>query len=97
MRAIALSAGVPESALLLDEGGGTTAATVRNVAALARARGWQRIFAVSHDYHLARIRLLGDRAGVPLRTVPAEETCPAGWKWAACAREVVAWGAAWLL
>lgn len=96
MRTIALAHGVPDAALLLDEDGVTTAASVDNVAALARARGWRRIFAVSHDYHLARIRLLGDRARVPLRTVPAEETCPAGWKAAACAREVVAWSAAWL-
>ena len=97
MRALALAHGVPESALVLDEQGPTTAATVENVAGLAPARGWGRILAVSHDYHLARIRLLGDRAGIVLRTVPAEETCPAGWKWAARAREVVAWGAAWLL
>lgn len=88
MRAIALAEGVPAEAIVLDEEGWTTAATVANAASLARERGWRRVFAVSHDYHLARIRLLGDRAGLPVRTVPAVETCSPGWKVFATAREV---------
>ena len=97
MRAIALAEGVPAAALVLDERGATTAATVANAAALCRERGWRRVLAVSHDYHLARIRLLAGRAGLSVLTVPAGETCPGGWKVAATAREVVAWAAAWLL
>ena len=96
MRAIALARGIPASALVLDERGADTAATLANVAALGRARGWRRVVAVSHDYHLARIRLLSERAGLSVRTVPAVETCPPGWKVVARAREVVAWAAAWM-
>jgi uncharacterized SAM-binding protein YcdF (DUF218 family) len=69
MRAIARAQGVPDGALILDEAGATTAATVRNAAALAKARGWTRIAAVSHDYHGARIRLLCARAGLAGRKV----------------------------
>jgi uncharacterized SAM-binding protein YcdF (DUF218 family) len=96
MRRIALAEGVPESALLLDEGGATTAATVRDVFELAKDRAWRRVLAVSHDYHLARIRLLFDRVRLPVLTVPARETCDSRWKLAASAREVLAFTAAWL-
>lgn len=96
MRDICVAQGVPAAALVLDEQGQTTAATVACVAALARARGWRQVLAVSHDYHLARIRLLGQRAGLALRTVPARETRPQGWKVAAVAREALAWTVAWL-
>jgi uncharacterized SAM-binding protein YcdF (DUF218 family) len=96
MRRIALAEGLPASALVLDEEGLTSAATVANVASLSRERGWRRVLAVSHDYHLARIRLLADRAGLSLRTSPARETCSSRWKLSATAREVVAFTAAWL-
>ena len=95
MRAIARAEGVPDAALVLDEGGADTAATVRFAARAARERGWRRVLVVSHDYHLARVRLLADRAGLVVRTVPAAETRPGGWKVAATARELLAWAATW--
>jgi uncharacterized SAM-binding protein YcdF (DUF218 family) len=95
MRAVARAQGVPDAALVLDEGGVDTAATVRFAAALARDRGWRRVLVVSHDYHLARVRLLADREGLAVRTVPATESAAASWKHAARAREVRAYHAAW--
>ncbi len=97
MRALAREAGVPDSALVLDEGGVDTAASVRFAARLARERGWRRVLVVSHDYHLARVRLLADREGLVVRTVPADETRGGGWKCAAIPREVLALTAAWAL
>ena len=98
MRRLALDAGVPASALVLDEGGVDTAASVRFAARLARERGWRRVLVVSHDYHLARVRLLAAREGLVVRTVPATETRgPLMWKCTAIPREVLAWAAAWAL
>jgi hypothetical protein len=88
----------PASALVLDEGGVDTAASVRFAARLARERGWRRVLVVSHDYHLARVRLLAAREGLVVRTVPATETRgPMMWKCTAISREVLAWAAAWAL
>lgn len=95
MRTLALEAGVPASALVLDEAGVDTAASIRFAARLARERGWRRVLVVSHDYHLARVRLLADREGLTVRTVPAVETRGRLWKCTAIPREVLAWGAAW--
>lgn len=95
MRRLAREEGVPDAALVVDETGADTAASVRFTARLARERGWSRVLVVSHDYHLARVRLLAARAGLVVRTVPARETCPPGWKASAVVREVVAYVAAW--
>jgi uncharacterized SAM-binding protein YcdF (DUF218 family) len=97
MRRIARAEGVPDEAIVLDETGVDTEASIRCAAALARAKGWGRVLVVSHDYHLARVRLLADRAGLAVRTVPASETCPGGWKIPAFAREVAAYVATWAL
>ena len=74
MRRVASDAGVPDDAILLDYDGVNTQATATNVAALALARGWSRILAVSHFYHLPRIKMAVDRGGLRVYTVPAEET-----------------------
>ncbi len=95
MRRIALAEGVPDEALVLDETGVDTASSVRFTARLARERGWGRVLAVSHDYHLARVRLLAAREGLVVRTVPARETCSGRWKPFAVVREVAAYLAAW--
>ncbi len=74
MRARAVAAGVPESAIVLDEGGVDTASTVRNAAALMRARRMRSAIAVTHYYHEPRVKMLFDRAGVRAVTVPARMT-----------------------
>jgi vancomycin permeability regulator SanA len=78
MARIAREAGVPARALILDEHGATTDASVRGVRALAQVHGWRRVLLVSHDYHLARISMSARRAGLDAATVPAEEPVPLG-------------------
>lgn len=73
MRRVAMEHGVPDAAILLDHDGVNTKATAVNVVALARARGWGRILAVSHFYHLPRIKMAVGRRGLRVFTVPAEE------------------------
>jgi uncharacterized SAM-binding protein YcdF (DUF218 family) len=97
MRRLAREEGVPEEAIVLDEGGVDTEASLRFAADLAEERGWRTVLVVSHDYHLARIRLHAARLGLCVRTVPATETCSTRWKAAATLREVAAFLAAWVL
>jgi uncharacterized SAM-binding protein YcdF (DUF218 family) len=73
MRRVAQEQGVPDAAILLDPDGVNTKATAVNVVALARARGWGRVLAVSHFYHLPRIKMAVGRRGLRVYTVPAEE------------------------
>jgi uncharacterized SAM-binding protein YcdF (DUF218 family) len=74
MRRIALDMGVPEDAIALDPDGVNTAATVANTTSAVLGRGARRILAVSHFYHLPRIKLCFSRAGVEAYTVPAQES-----------------------
>ncbi|MBI1189129.1 MAG: hypothetical protein GC200_00385 [Tepidisphaera sp.] len=88
MKALAIRQGVPPSAILTDERGFNTLATIRNTST-ALAPG-ARILAVSHAYHLARIKLTSDRAGLNAYTVPAAESRPLLGKPYFLAREVAA-------
>lgn len=74
MRDRAEKAGVPHQAILLDEEGVTTAATVYNVANLLKKEGIATALVVSHYYHEPRAKMLFDRAGVHAFTVPAKMT-----------------------
>lgn len=67
MRRLAVSLGVPDKAIVTDRGGVNTRATVRATAA------YGRILTVSHFYHLPRVKLTYQRAGVEVFTVPARE------------------------
>lgn len=67
MRRLALEAGVPEEAVVSDPAGVNTRATVANL----RQR---RVVAVSHYYHLARIKLAASRRGVGCATSPCPMT-----------------------
>jgi uncharacterized SAM-binding protein YcdF (DUF218 family) len=53
MRRMALAAGVPDHAIVLDAGGTNTEATVRSTVTLLRRSGARRVLAVSHGYHSA--------------------------------------------
>ena len=66
MRRYALAHGVPASAITLDANGINTEATVRNT-----AKSGARILAVSHFYHLPRIKMTYQRYGAEAYTVPA--------------------------
>jgi len=76
MRRLALDAGVPAGAIFLDEQGLNTHATAANTASLFARLGVRRVLAVSHFYHLPRIKLIYRRLGWEVYTVPAEETYP---------------------
>lgn len=66
MRRAAIAWGVPAPAIALDANGVNTEATVRNT-----AHAGARILAVSHFYHLPRIKMTYQRYGVDVCTVPA--------------------------
>jgi vancomycin permeability regulator SanA len=74
MRRLALEAGVPDEDILLDESGEDSWATIIGARRLAAEHGWKRLLLVSHYYHLPRLRLAADRAGLSARTVPCRQT-----------------------
>jgi vancomycin permeability regulator SanA len=96
MEKIALSAGVPASALIRDDAGVDSRSSIRAARNLADTHGWSRVLLVSHDYHLARLQLLGERAGLDAATVPARESVAWPTKPLFIGREVLAW-AYWYL
>jgi uncharacterized SAM-binding protein YcdF (DUF218 family) len=88
MRRMAVSLGVPDSAILRDEAGLSTAATLRNVRPLLAGHS---AIAVSEFYHLPRIKLACQRTGIDIRTVPARPAHWArSWPLASMAREIPA-------
>lgn len=72
MRDLAISLGVPGSAIELDRDGLNTQATVNNLVKLSTTP--QRVLAVSNFYHLPRIKLCFRRAGWEVWTVPARDS-----------------------
>lgn len=74
MRALAIQLGVPSSDIEVDLEGLNTQQTVNN----AVRHDWNghppRVLAVSHFYHLPRIKLCFRRAGWDVMTVPADES-----------------------
>ena len=73
MKQFAMHMGVPEEAILEDREGVSTRATVRNTCAAFREHGVRRVLAVSHFYHLPRIKMSYARVGQEVYTVPARE------------------------
>lgn len=96
MRAFAIEAGVPSEAIILDETGRNTRATVVEVARRLNAAGWRSTLMVSHDYHLARVKLFSHRIGLRAFTVPAQELRPLRAGPYYVARELVAFVWYWL-
>jgi vancomycin permeability regulator SanA len=79
MAEVAVAGGVPRDAVLVDEAGITTEATVANSLAILEAAGVPRgapIVAVSQAYHLPRVQLAYSDAGIDVLTVPAPEVQP---------------------
>jgi vancomycin permeability regulator SanA len=74
MKQMAMRLGVKESDILVDREGINTQATVRNSGPIFRGVGASRVLVVSHFYHLPRIKLAYQRAGVEVYTVPAKES-----------------------
>lgn len=93
MKRMAIFSGVSESDILLDASGLNTQATVENSRSFIKKNGIRRVLAVSHFYHLPRIKMCFERAGIEAFTVPAEEGFPLRKTPWFMAREVVAfWG-----
>jgi uncharacterized SAM-binding protein YcdF (DUF218 family) len=74
---LAISEGVPSAALILDEKGLNTDTTVDNSVFLFKDHRIKKVLAVSHDYHLPRVKMTFERAlagsGIAVYTVPAQE------------------------
>jgi vancomycin permeability regulator SanA len=71
MAEFACARGVPARDVLLDPDGVTTYQSAVNCAALLRRDGYTTAMLVSQYYHLARTKLIFERRGVQVRTVPA--------------------------
>lgn len=74
MRLMALELGVPDAAIVLDPQGLSTWATVQNTSPMFAASSARRVLAVSHFYHLPRVKLTYQSRGWDVFTVPARET-----------------------
>jgi uncharacterized SAM-binding protein YcdF (DUF218 family) len=72
MRRLAVSMGVPNSAILLDTGGHNTHATVRDTTAMFTQFHMRRVLVVSHFFHLPRIKMAYQRAGWNIYSVPVD-------------------------
>ncbi|HET6248161.1 MAG TPA: YdcF family protein [Tepidisphaeraceae bacterium] len=97
MRKLALQLGVPDSAIHLDPGGLNTGDTVADTDVIFRELHAHRVLAVSHFYHLPRIKLAYCQAGWDVYTVPAVQhyRLPGAGRFL-MAREMVALGAYYL-
>jgi vancomycin permeability regulator SanA len=95
MATLAESLSVPRHALILDHQGLNTRASITNTAAICRDHSFSRVLAVSHFYHLPRIKLEACRAGLDLCTVPAPQGQPLRALPWFMARETAAWWLYW--
>lgn len=91
MKRFAVSLGVPADRIVLDPAGLNTAATVANAGSIFQRHGVRRALAVSHFYHLPRIKLACDSAQLTVYTVPAEQRYTLSALPYNMAREVAAW------
>ncbi len=71
MKRFAVSEGVAAERVVMDPKGVNTFASAVNCAALFRRYGWRRVMIVSQYYHLARAKLIFERQGLSVLTVPA--------------------------
>jgi vancomycin permeability regulator SanA len=71
MRSLAIALGVPSGRLRLDVRGINSQATVNDTAASLGIGSWQPLLIVSNFYHLPRLKLAHQRAGLAAYTVPA--------------------------
>ena len=74
MRNFSIRRGVRPEHIILDKEGLDTRRTAENTVALFRRYRYRRVLAVSHFFHLPRIKMAYKRAGFEIYTVPAKET-----------------------
>lgn len=75
MAALLRERGVPDEALVLDDAGVTTRATVANLATLG-AGAWRKVLAVSSTFHVYRIVEEARRQGITALAAPARRGPP---------------------
>lgn len=73
-RVYAMSRGVPDSALLLENEGRTSSQSLRAAADLLHAYGAHTAIVVSDPFHMLRLEILGRRYGLDPLTSPALPT-----------------------
>lgn len=73
-RRYAVSQGVPDSVILVEREGQTSAQSVAAAAGLMRDRGLRRALLVSDSYHMLRLELLARRAGIQPYRAPTPES-----------------------
>lgn len=76
MRGLAVDAGVPESALLIEPVSRNTQENATHAAAILGARGTTTVILVTDRYHALRARLLFRLAGVAVRSVHVTAMSP---------------------
>ncbi|MBU1219969.1 YdcF family protein [Myxococcota bacterium] len=74
MKTMAMKLGVPENVIIRDEKGLNTSGTVVGVQEIMKKYEIRTLLAVSHFYHLPRIKLEFARKSINVYTVPAKET-----------------------
>jgi uncharacterized SAM-binding protein YcdF (DUF218 family) len=72
-RSYAIRHGVPDSLILIEREGVTSAQSVGAAAALMRAHGLESALVVSDAYHMMRLELLVRRAGIQPYRAPAPD------------------------
>jgi uncharacterized SAM-binding protein YcdF (DUF218 family) len=70
-RRYALDTGVPDSVILVDRKGQTSAQSVQEAASLMHANGLHSALIVSDSYHMVRLELLARKAGIRPFRAPA--------------------------
>lgn len=91
MQSFAVARGIPIEATRLDLAGVNTRATVENTVPLFIADDIRSVLAVSHDYHLPRIKMAYQQHGIETFTVPAKQRYRLRAGPIYMAREVAAW------
>lgn len=71
MRRLVLQAGIPETALILDEAATSTQESIHNASRVARERGWGAVLVVSDPFHIYRARQMARDAGLEAYGAPA--------------------------
>jgi uncharacterized SAM-binding protein YcdF (DUF218 family) len=90
MRALALAAGVPEAAIVIEPRSRDTLGNARECALLLKARGLRRVVLVSDRAHLPRAALLFRLAGLEVVARSAALPPSRGWGIGARLREAAA-------
>jgi uncharacterized SAM-binding protein YcdF (DUF218 family) len=94
----AIKQGVPESAIMVERKGVTSAESMTAAAALMRESDLHRALVVSDSYHMLRVELLARRAGItPLRAPATTPIDRSSSRWRYVLRESVLFPATALL